>query len=234
MARTYEQHLAAVLAANPTPIPTWYLHVDNASHAHDDRAIAQCAMEFDGESYIFEMHVRGNTRLYFWMPHRVKAEFKPRQLWIGTRSLGTIKTEFQLVWDTWCTGLRAVMAVEAHAIDILIDDGIGVAPVIASTAATATLAGLMPHSAWTSDWTLAPTFAPDTFAYAFNALNDTFVPVAELGFAGQTVFWKHGQDAYTGMVPVITLNSGENIITITVVSANGQNVKTYTLTITRE
>ena len=91
----------------------------------------------------------------------------------------------------------------------------------------------MPHSATLTHWTLAPVFAPDTFAYAFAGSNDTFVPVAELGFAGQTVFWKHGSDAYVGMAPVITLDSGENVITITVVSADGQNVKKYTLTVTR-
>ena len=82
------------------------------------------------------------------------------------------------------------------------------------------------------DWTLAPAFDADTLAYAFDASNDTFVPVAELGFAGQTVFWKHGSDAYVGMAPVITLDSGENIITITVISADGQNVKAYHLTTT--
>ena len=101
------------------------------------------------------------------------------------------------------------------------------------TAATATLAGLMPHSATLTHWTLAPVFDKDTLAYAFDSSNDTFVPVAELGFAGQTVYWKHGSDAYVGMAPVITLESGENIITITVISADGQNVKTYTLTVTR-
>ena len=70
-------------------------------------------------------------------------------------------------------------------------------------------------------------------AYAFASSNDTFVPVAELGFAGQTVFWKHGSDAYAALAPVITLAPGENVITITVVSADGQHVKTYTLTVTR-
>ena len=91
----------------------------------------------------------------------------------------------------------------------------------------------MPHSATITHWTLAPAFDADTLAYAFDASNDTFVPVAELGFAGQTVFWKHGSDAYVGMAPVITLSSGENAVTITVVSADGQHVKTYTLTVTR-
>ena len=35
------------------------------------------------------------------------------------------------------------------------------------------------------------------------------------------------------MAPVITLEAGENAVTITVVSADGQHVKTYTLTVTR-
>ena len=76
-----------------------------------------------------------------------------------------------------------------------------------ATAATATLAGLMPHSATITHWTLAPAFDAGTLAYAFDASNDTFVPVAELGFAGQTVFWKHGSAAYVGMAPVITLEA---------------------------
>ena len=47
------------------------------------------------------------------------------------------------------------------------------------------------------------------------------------------MYWKYGADAYVGMAPVITLEAGENTIDITVISADGQNVKTYTLTVTR-
>ena len=133
----------------------------------------------------------------------------------------------------WCEEQRVFIAAEKVAHDIIADDGILPLAVPAGSAATATLAGLMPHSATLTHWTLAPAFDADTLAYAFPASNDTFVPVAELGFAGQTVYWKHGSAAYVGMAPVITLDSGENIITITVISADGQNVKTYTLTVTR-
>ena len=134
----------------------------------------------------------------------------------------------------WCEAQRVLIAAEKVAHDIIADDGILPFPDSpVGTAATATLAGLMPHSATLTHWTLAPVFDKDTLAYAFDSSNDTFVPVAELGFAGQTVYWKHGSNAYVGMAPVITLESGENIITITVISADGQNVKTYTLTVTR-
>ena len=54
-----------------------------------------------------------------------------------------------------------------------------------------------------------------------------------LGFAGQAVFWMYGDDAQEGSSPSFTLVSGENIIKIIVVSQDGENVKTYKLTVTR-
>ena len=77
------------------------------------------------------------------------------------------------------------MASEAHVKDILSDDGIVARPAapVVTTAATATLAGIGPNSATLSHWTLAPEFAADTLAYAFNAANDAFLPVVTLGFA---------------------------------------------------
>ena len=123
---------------------------------------------------------------------------------------------------------RVKLAVERVAHDILIADGLTTATAPAGTAATATLAGIIPNSE-----TLSPVFDADTLAYACNAANDTFLVFVTLRFAGQTVFWKHGHDVYVGTAQYITLDSGENVITITVVSQDGANVKTYTLTVTR-
>ena len=234
MAQTLEQHKAAVLAANPTPTPTWYLYADHPAHVHDDQAVARFEMSFGGEDFVYEIHLQIASTYVTWGARSVQDPFGARDNQRRTyRTWAEFKVGFLAEWETICGYGRELMAGESLARAVLAEDGITAPPAPVATAATATLAGLMPHSAWTSDWTLAPTFAPNTFAYAFNALNDTFVPVAELGFAGQTVFWKHGQDAYVGMVPVITINSGENVITITVVSADGQNAKTYTLTVTR-
>ena len=44
----------------------------------------------------------------------------------------------------------------------------------------------------------------------------------------------YGDDAQEGISPSFTLVSGENVIKVIVVSQDGQNVKTYTLTVTRE
>ena len=234
MVQTIEQHQAAVLAANPTPLPVWYLYADDPVHEHDDRAVARCEMSFAGQDFVLEAHVFIQGSVIRYLVAILKDPFGSRGSYTTYFPTWAVcKAAFLVDWELQCESDRNVLACEALAREVLAEDGITAPPAPVATAATATLAGLMPHSAWTSDWTLAPTFGPDTFAYAFNALNDTFVPVAELGFAGQTVFWKHGQDAYVGMVPVITLNSGENVITITVVSADGQNAKTYTLTVTR-
>ena len=100
-------------------------------------------------------------------------------------------------------------------------------------ASTASLAGLAPHAATLSHWTLAPTFHRDTLAYAFNARHRTFLPVATLAFVGQTVFWKQGSlMATSGISPQLTLKDGENGIEITVISADKTAVRQYALRVT--
>ena len=125
------------------------------------------------------------------------------------------------VLAAYCDEARVYLAAERVVVDILTDFGMVMAPPPVATAATATLAGIGPNSATLSHWTLAPAFALDTFEYAFAAANDTFLPVVTLGFPGQAVFWKHGQNAYEGIMPTLALASGENVIKIIVVSQDG-------------
>ena len=231
---TYEEHKAAVDLAQPTPTLVWYLHQDNPSHEWDDFAVADAFATFDGRQHQYEAHYSGGLGEYSFTGRAVGVEEETRTTKsMRMRTWSAAKTSMQHAWNYECESTREIIAHENHIKEILMADGITARTGPVATEATATLAGLMPHSATIAHWTLAPAFAPDTLAYAFDSSNDTFVPVAELGFAGQMVFWKHGSDAYAALAPVITLAPGENIITITVVSADGQHVKTYTLTVTR-
>ena len=229
----YATHKAAVDAAHPTPTPTWHLFTDDPSHDRDDHALASTEMIF-GERFTLKVQARGSGENLSWSVSNFKGDHERAWNWARGQSWAELQASFRIAWDGICEGIRVELATEAYARETLVADGITWPSLPAATAATATLAGLMPHGATLTHWTLrAHVFDADTLAYAFDSSNDTFVPVAELGFAGQTVFWKHGSEAYVGMAPVITLTSGENVITITVVSADGQNVKTYTLTVTR-
>ena len=128
-----------------------------------------------------------------------------------------------------------MVATERAAEDILKADGITVLPdTPVATAATATLGGIAPNSATRGHWELAPDFEANTLAYAFNSRHPSFLPFATLGHAGQTVYWKHGADVYTGEHPTgITLDTGENTITATVISEDGMHSRVYTLTVTK-
>ena len=237
-AMTYEQHKAAVDAANPTPALTWYLHADNVSHEHDDLAVAETFAIFDGENYEFEVHYYASSPgTYAYFTRRVGAEPEYRPAFSsGVSGWEGSAVVIQTDWDTRCERIRKNIAVEAHVKDVMANQGLTYrpdVPVPPATAATATLAGIGPNSATLSHWTLAPVFALDTFEYAFAAANDTFLPMVTLGFAGQAVFWKHGDNAYEGIAPTLALSSGENVIKIIVVSQDGEHVKTYTLTVTR-
>ena len=45
--------------------------------------------------------------------------------------------------------------------------------------------------------------------------------------------WTHGDNAYSGAEPSLTLVDGENIISIAVVSEDRINARVYTLTVTK-
>ena len=224
--------------AHPTPTVTWFLTPeshDSPLHDHDDYELAHVKLAFMGVGYHFRADGKiSGQNLRDWSVGIVGTDDRETRNAIGQVHGNTWATHD----GSFCGAMGCILRQSASNLGSR-EDGdrrfdrsrTHGAPAPATTAATATLAGLMPHSATLTHWTLAPTFAPDTFAYAFAASNDTFVPIAELGFAGQTVFWKHGSEAYVGMAPVITLDSGENIIEITVVYADGQNVKTCTLTV---
>ena len=164
MAMTYEQHKTAVDAANPTPLLVWYLHQDNASHKHDDEAIADAFATFDGEEYEHELHVYGGSDnrgpVYSYFAMKVGAEGAIRTPSPSIRNWEAAKPAVQGFWDDHCERIRIRMAQEAHIKDILADDGIVARPAFpVATPATATLVGIGPNSATLSHWTLALDFA---------------------------------------------------------------------------
>ena len=231
MAMTYEQYKTAVDAANPTPILTWYLHRDDRSHEEDDSAIADALASFAGQSYDIEAHYSGMSEEYDFALRRVGKEAGNRSLFNSNqlRSWTEVKATAVTEWGARCERIRVIMASMAHVKGILVADGLVARPSAPTNAATTTLAGLALISA-----TLTPSFHRDTLAYAFAADRALFLPVATLGFPGQSVFWKLGRDAHEGIRPVLSLSSGMNVIKITVVSQDGEHAKVYTLTVTRE
>ena len=230
MSQTYEQHKAAVDTAYPTPTAVWQLHGEDLPHNYDNYAIADTLVAIMGDQVEFEVHYNRVGDVWSFSVLRVEKEEAARKVQVAVGpTWAACKSAFATRLEAYMETGRITMATEAYARDLLMDDGITAPLVPTATAATATLAGIeiLGH------WTLAPVFAPDTFVYAFPVDHDTFIPIATLGFAGQTIFWKHGHNAYVGMAPTIWLNSGENVIEATVVSQDGLHVKTYTLTVTR-
>ena len=71
MGQTYEQHKAAVDAANPTPVMTWYQTTghDNPLHRDDDYEVAVGAFTFMGTTHSFRAYVgiRGNMVDRWWV-----------------------------------------------------------------------------------------------------------------------------------------------------------------------
>ena len=232
---TYADELAALDLAMPVPSLVWHFHKDDPTHPHDNPAVASCEAVYGGETYRFEIHINGSQGILWWTGRQVRDPLAHRSFFVGSqRTWEAMKTEVVARWQLYCAGSRELIAYENLAHAILVEDGMSVAPgQPAASPATATLAGIGPNSATLSHWTLAPEFAADTLAYAFPGANDAFLPVVTLGFAGQAVFWMYGDDAQEGESPSFTLVSGENIIKIIVVSQDGENVKTYKLTVTR-
>ena len=235
---TYEEHKAAVDAAHPTPTLAWYLHEDNSSHDYDDPAIADAFVAFDGEVYEYEVHysVGRNPGAYTYYARRVGVEAEPRPaLTNGIRTWEAGKAGIQAVWETLCEGVREVIAQEAQVKEILVADGITARPAPAPVLSPlATLGGIAPNAATLSHWTLAPVFDADTLAYAFTASNAQFLPRATKGHTGQTVMWKFGSVMTDSDGPNFTLVTGENVITITVISEDQRHSRVYTLTVTKE
>ena len=230
MALTFDEHKTAVDLEFPTPPMTWYLHRDDPRHSHDDAVIAYVVMTtVDGGVDRYEAYGQRSGDGDRWHAVSVRDTEGPR-----SRPGHTTYATFPLLqaalaasFETLNESARWRIASELYARDLVDDLGIGFEPAPVADASTATLSGIatLPH------WTLSPTFHRDTLAYALTASFDQFVPIATRGFAGQTLFWKHGLDAYVGTAPTIRLDRGGNVITITVISADEQNVKTYTLTV---
>ena len=227
---TYSQHKAAVDLAYPTPAIAWYLHADDPGHHFDDFSVAYAVVtNVEGHTQRYEAAVSGTTGVHQWRLLGV-ADLDgmrgPGGANFATWALMT--TEVARQWEMRNEAGRVRIATELTARDFLADAGLVLEPAPVFTAATATLAGIIPNLE-----TLTPAFHRDTLAYAYAADHALFLPAATLGFPGQSVFWQLGREVEEGIRPVLSLDSGENVITITVVSADRQNVKTYTLTVTR-
>ena len=127
MGQTYEQHKAAVDAANPTPLMTWYQTTghDNPLHSDDDREVAVGALTWMGTTQSFRafFSIRGNmvstwgirpigpTDEHYNIPRNSQAT-----TWTGC------KAEFATVWESYCEEDRVRQAVENVAHDIIADD----------------------------------------------------------------------------------------------------------------
>ena len=225
----YTTHKTAVDLAYPTPAIAWHLHADDPGHHFDNRSVAYTVMiSVEGHTKRYEAAVEGTTGSHRWRLFSVRDTEAQRieGETFATWSLLVAKVAGQ--WERDNEAGRVRIATELFARDFLADAGLVLEPAPVFTAATATLAGIIPNLE-----TLTPAFHRDTLAYAYAADHALFLPAATLGFPGQSVFWQLGREAEEGIRPVLSLDSGENVITITVVSADGQNVKTYTLTVTR-
>ena len=228
MAQTYEQIKAKVLAANPTPAIVWHLHPDDPGHNFDNFSVAYASLvNVEGRIKRYEAAVEGGTGLHQWRLFGVVDTEGERDRGEVFATWLLLLAEIARRWERDNEIGRVRIATELFARDFLTEAGITDPPAPVFTSATATLAGIVPNLE-----TLTPAFDADTLAYACTTANDAFLVFVTLGFAGQTVFWQHGHDAYVGTAQYIRLDSGENVITITVISADGQNVKTYTLTVT--
>ena len=196
----------------------------NPTHSHDDVAVASCELEFDGETFAYEMHTVGYTGSYYWHGLGVIARDEPRPLrsdqaatWIAA------KASFARFWEGHCDYRRSAMAVEAHAKAQLLADGVTYGVVKLTTLGVGG-----PSQAVVP---LSPEFDADTLAYTATT---SFANVAMLALAseGATVSWTVGEASVEGGIASVDLEAGANVITITV-SRSEYTSTVYTLTITR-
>ena len=227
MARDFAVIEAEVLAANPTPAFTWYLHMDNPGHHHDDQSVARAELNYDGDTYIFEAHI---------------LDFQARSLGYHGRMV-VQETEQRVpaspaAYDTWAemkvgmaaaiearfVAIRKRMTAEILAGEQLADDGVVAAPVN-----PVRLTGLRVSAVADLSLMLSPAFAAQTFAYSLS----TAIPevmLRAIAPTGATVRWTHGAGAGEGSMITVSLLSGANVIACTV-SQPGSISTTYTVTI---
>ena len=237
MADTYDQHKARVDAAMPTPTFTWELFSEDTPHIHDDQAVARSnVITFDGQDFQLEMHSKGiGDRRFDLESRQIVGEADPRlNYWGRQTSVADAFLETQRTLASWSEGIRARIATENYIRDLLADEGLVYPdPPGPPVSARATLDGIAPHAATQTQWTLAPAFSPETLAYELSTAHAAFFPVLTLGHSEQKVMWTHGDSAYSGAEPSLTLVDGENIISIAVVSEDRINARVYTLTVTK-
>lgn len=228
MALTYEQHLAAVLAAHPTPTILWHLHRDNPDHAHDDSAIAFAETSFNGYPFEFEAHAQGAGSDIVWSARWLRqGEGKAREQWTrNDQDWATMKREAQEALQGYCQPRQALMARNALALDLLTDEGLlyyEIRPV--------ELTGLHVGSSPQLFIPIAPVFSPDTLAYTATT------PISPLTLTatapeGSEITWAMAGAGTTGPSLMVSIVEGANVVTVTV-AAPGHLPTTYTLTITK-
>ena len=226
MARTYEQIKAAVDAANPTPSLTWFLHLDNPGHQHDDLSAARGEVVVDGKVYAFEAHVEGSGANLAWHGRMVVEE----NLLRVPSSPGTyptwaeLKAAMAIVLDDEIDVIRVRIASEILASEQLADDG-----VTAPDVNPVRLSGLTLGAAADLNMMFEPSFRPQTFRYsAYTAIPE--VTLTAEAPDGAVVRWTHGRGGAKGPMVSVGLLQGANVIACTV-SQVGHIPTTYYMTI---
>ena len=217
MARTFDEVLAAVTAAMPSPSIDWYLHNDEP-HSHDDAALARCDMEFDGESFIYEAHINGAGANYGMKLRRVIDEDAGRITAVTTRftSWATLTARLALDFEANCERIRTDIASEVYAREILEDAGLTLEPIRLLTLTSSVADELTPGD-------------DGGFSYETIVGYDTLKAETD---AGATVTWTFGESTATGDSYVVALDVGENVVTITI-TAPERLTQTHTVTITK-
>ena len=217
MARTYDEVLAATLAAMPTPAINWYLHRDRP-HTHDEEVVARCDMEFDGVSFVYEAHLNGPGAHHTLKIKRVYHEEAQR---------GSIDSALYTTWaalvaalarefEEECELIRTYIATEVQAREVLADAGLTLEPIRLLSLSSGVAGALSPD-------------VDGNYAYETTVGYDTLTVEAD---EGATITWTSGEVTATGDSYAAALVVGENVITITV-TALERLTQTHTVTITK-
>ena len=225
--QTYEDSKTAIDAAHRTPAIVWRLYTDNPTHAHDDVTVAECELLFDGEVFNYEIHATGYTSGYAFHAVKVKDPDESRvTITQGSRLWTDARDDLADIWERDCEYRRQVMAVEAHARYLLVNDGI--------TLGVVNLSALSLGGPSQSVVALSPEFDSDVLAYTATT---SFSNIAMLAVAspGATVTWDVGEASLvggSGEVASVDLEAGDNVIMVTA-SRFEWTSTTYTITVTR-
>ena len=226
MVQTYEEHKAAVDAANLTPAIDWYFADPDHPHRIDDAVIAKANVPFGNEVVVLELHLHGTGASHSYEVREFTKDpniYQSRIKIAEGQTWPLMKSSLATGWENHCERLRARLATEAYARDILSDDGISY-----PAAGPVRMSMLRLRSTQQSSIPTVPAFDPETLEYVVTTAIPRITFEAEVPTDAVVTWLVEGVET-AGASLDVTLTNAETVITATV-ALPGHTPTTYVFT----